>query len=285
MTFPWHWADRGKKIRIESAGQLARPVTCLIASRHGSLEFAANQICLWVQMRGESWVDASEGRFQLQAGHWLILERDSHPITHAGSNGLCLGLAIAHQDLQVALPAAQTRLYPGQGNGLSHTELQVYLRLWRRLQRTRMSDNAWVELHPLLNYMTSLQAPLQDSIRRCPGRSHGHRHQVFSRLQRTRLYMQGHRNRMVRMTELADLANFSSYYFSRTYTQVYEERPQATATRLRLEHAGELLASTMLPIGEIAAASGFENCCSFARAFRAHFGISATDYRRGNQAA
>jgi len=32
-------------------------------------------------------------------------------------------------------------------------------------------------------------------------------------------------------------------------------------------------------IGEVASASGFDNCCSFARAFRARFGTSATRYR------
>jgi AraC family transcriptional regulator len=32
-------------------------------------------------------------------------------------------------------------------------------------------------------------------------------------------------------------------------------------------------------VGEVAAASGFDNCCSFARAFRARFGMSASHYR------
>ena len=40
-------------------------------------------------------------------------------------------------------------------------------------------------------------------------------------------------------------------------------------------------------IGEVAAASGFDNCCSFARAFRARFGVSATALprRRARSAA
>jgi len=48
---------------------------------------------------------------------------------------------------------------------------------------------------------------------------------------------------------------------------------------MRLEHAADLLTSTSMMIGEVAAASGFDNCCSFARAFRARFGQSATRYR------
>ena len=38
-------------------------------------------------------------------------------------------------------------------------------------------------------------------------------------------------------------------------------------------------------IGEVAAASGFDNCCSFARAFRARFGQSATRYRSAARVA
>jgi AraC family transcriptional regulator len=48
---------------------------------------------------------------------------------------------------------------------------------------------------------------------------------------------------------------------------------------MRLERAADLLTSTTMMIGEVAAASGFDNCCSFARAFRARFGVSATRYR------
>ena len=36
---------------------------------------------------------------------------------------------------------------------------------------------------------------------------------------------------------------------------------------------------------EVAAASGFDNCCSFARAFRARFGTSASRYRTASAAS
>ncbi|HCV96778.1 MAG TPA: AraC family transcriptional regulator, partial [Stenotrophomonas sp.] len=49
--------------------------------------------------------------------------------------------------------------------------------------------------------------------------------------------------------------------------------------RLRLERAADLLRDTDMMIGEVAAASGFDNCCSFARAFRARYGQSASGFR------
>jgi len=48
---------------------------------------------------------------------------------------------------------------------------------------------------------------------------------------------------------------------------------------LRLERAADLLRDTDMMVGEVAAASGFDNCCSFARAFRARYGQSASRFR------
>src|SRR3546814_3898143 len=57
------------------------------------------------------------------------------------------------------------------------------------------------------------------------------------------------------------------------------ESPQAASARMRLERAADLLDNSEMMIGEVAAASGFDNCCSFARAFRVRYGMSATGYR------
>src|SRR5690606_30760347 len=89
-------------------------------------------------------------------------------------------------------------------------------------------------------------------------------------------------DRVVRVAELAQLTNFSSWYVSKTFQSLYEESPQALSARLRLERAADLLRDTSMMIGEVAAASGFDNCCSFARAFRARFGMSASHYREAD---
>ena len=49
------------------------------------------------------------------------------------------------------------------------------------------------------------------------------------------------------------------------------------ATRLEVE--APFFSDTDMLVGEVAAASGFDNCCSFARAFRARYGLSASGYR------
>ena len=82
-----------------------------------------------------------------------------------------------------------------------------------------------------------------------------------------------------RLTELAELTSFSSWYLSKTFHGLYDESPQAASVRLRLERACELLAHTDAAIGEIGAACGFDNSCSFARAFRTRFRTTASAWR------
>ena len=60
---------------------------------------------------------------------------------------------------------------------------------------------------------------------------------------------------------------------------LYGEGPQAMAARLRLNHAAHLLQGTSLSVGEVGAVCGFENNCSFSRAFRERYGLPPSTYR------
>jgi AraC family transcriptional regulator len=274
------WADRGRTLRCGETTTPHAPPRCLAVSRQGNLGLQARRFSLWVQVRGEAWIESAEGRFRLRPGQWIALDRESRPTVQASSTGLCLGMSFEAGGSPSRRPADDSRVYPGRGR-LNRRERVVFLRLWRRAcPRALMGAGSHGDTRPLLAFMAEVQRDLQRFAQRCPGRTRGHRHQVFVRLQRARLYLKGHHHRRIPMRELARLVNFSHSYFSRTYTFVYEEQPQVTASRIRLAHAADLLISTGAPIGEIAQASGFENNCSFSRAFRAHFGISATDYRR-----
>ncbi|MEN5203136.1 AraC family transcriptional regulator [Stenotrophomonas sp. TWI700] len=163
---------------------------------------------------------------------------------------------------------------------MSASDLQVSLRLWRGIgEVSSVSIDAAGGPRLLLLHLADLQRGVDAQVLRCPGRSLGRKRQVMARLQRCRLFLEGHTDRVVRIGELADLASLSYWYFSKAFQAVYGESPQACGVRLRLERAARLLRNSHMIIGEVAAASGFENAGSFARAFRAHFGACATDYR------
>jgi AraC family transcriptional regulator len=282
------FADRGSAVDL---GHLAlergagdATARWLAVARMGSLRTGASGFSIWIQLRGETRVAAREGSFTLRPGEWLALDRDSAPELQAGRSGATLGVLLP------ADPGGGRRgeLLPGRG-GMSLRDLRIAIRLWRNGrdastgerfgERPGRGEAALRALASMLAHLCALQRVMDGGISRCPGRSVRRKRQVFGRLQRARLFLDGHRNRVVRLTELAELTSFSSWYLSKTFHDIYEESPQAASVRLRLEHACDLLASTDDSISEIGAACGFDNSCSFARAFRARFFSTATAYR------
>lgn len=269
------WADRGRQLRVDAGEPPADFNRCLGVARLGAAAVPAPLFSVWIQLRGRGWVESREGRFDMGAGDWIMLERDSSPQVQAGGHGLCIGLALDGEALAALQALADVTLYAGRGS-LSHRERRTALRLWREAA----PEGDVQAVRPLLLFLASVQRDLAAKVRHCPGRSRSHKRQVFGRMQRARLYLEGHSDRVVRIDEVARLANFSSWYFSKAFHELYGESPQSLAARLRLERAAALLRSTSMMVGEVAAASGFDNSCSFARAFRARFGVTATRYRQ-----
>jgi AraC family transcriptional regulator len=78
---------------------------------------------------------------------------------------------------------------------------------------------------------------------------------------------------------LAHWANLSEFHFMRIYRALAGESLGATIQRLRLGRAIHLLASTSLPVSEIAGRVGYETPQAFARAFRQMFDATPSDVR------
>ncbi|MCC4619444.1 helix-turn-helix transcriptional regulator [Xanthomonas cassavae CFBP 4642] len=266
-------ADRGLALSLDGASE-STSTTGLAVSRLGSIRTTSATFTLWVQLRGRAWVESKEGRFRLRAGDWIAFDKDSHPTVQADRSALCVGVSLDGDSLQSLAELTDATLYPGRSH-LSRSDLRIALRLWRNAA----VQSGCASARPLLLHLAAMQRDFIEQEQRCPGRSRSRRRQVFGRMQRARLYLEGNSDRVVRISELAQLTNFSGWYVSKTFQSLYEESPQALSARLRLERASDLLRDTSMMIGEVAAASGFDNCCSFARAFRARFGVSASRYR------
>jgi AraC family transcriptional regulator len=228
-----------------------------------------------LQLRGSAWVESKEGKFRLRQREWIAFEKESRPLIQAGRDGMCIGVSLDSDALRMLGTLADSSVYTGRGR-MTQAEARLALRLWREAQGPGTSIH---HLRPLLLHIASLQREMSGGVQRCPGRSRMRKRQVFGRMQRARMYLEGNSHRVVRIGELAELTNFSSWYLSKTFQSLYEESPQSLSARLRLERAAMLLRDTDMMIGEVAAASGFDNCCSFARAFRSKYGTSATRYR------
>jgi AraC family transcriptional regulator len=248
---------------------------------------------VWLQLRGVTRVAAREGVFELRRGDWLVLDRDSCPELQADRNALTLGLTLA--PLAVS-ERRRSELLPGLG-WMPVADRRIAMRLWRNgagqegagqgrepaSPHDRPQDDRAHAIQAAVAHLSGLQGRLDPAIARCPGRSVARKRQVFARLQRARLFLQGHCDRVVRLGELAALTSFSSWYLSKTFHAIYRESPQSASVRLRLERACALLVGSDRAIGEVGVACGFDNSCSFARAFRARYGLTASDYRHAHR--
>lgn len=83
------------------------------------------------------------------------------------------------------------------------------------------------------------------------------------------------------LEEIAGAASFSMFHFHRIFKAVTGETVAGFTRRLRLElAANRLLSKQRDDITTVAMACGFSSSQNFAKAFRAHFDTTPTDYRR-----
>jgi len=106
------------------------------------------------------------------------------------------------------------------------------------------------------------------------------RAEYIGRINRVLDYVQAHLGEDLALEKLADIACFSHFHFHRIFSSIVGETPADFVKRVRLESAaGRLVATRTGAITGIALDLGFGSSAAFARAFRAHFGMSASEWR------
>jgi AraC family transcriptional regulator len=283
MKMQTAWIDRNQLLEAGTDFNNPELVGVMAVSRTGSIVLQSPLVSFWVVVRGSADLEAREGRFHLRAGEWVVLEPDSRPSVYAERGSLVLGVTLSQAMRPRIRQFTHLDLHTGRGE-LSRSELRQCLRLWRQTGLFGKSGRVYASdevnpLVPLLRHICNVQYDFRRLIDHCPGRSMRRKSQVFDRMQRARLFLEGNVDRNVRLAELAELSNVSTWYFTKIFHALYGEGPQAMAARLRLGRAARLLAETMLSVSEIGAVCGFENNCSFSRAFRERYGTPPSLYR------
>ncbi len=101
-----------------------------------------------------------------------------------------------------------------------------------------------------------------------------------SHLNRVTEYINRHYPEDLSLEKLAAVAHFSKYHFHRLFHEYFKETVHDYVRRVRLEHAARLLTTDLnASIAQIAETCGFSSSQNFARAFKAHFGVSPTSAR------
>ena len=106
------------------------------------------------------------------------------------------------------------------------------------------------------------------------------RAEYAARMNRVVDHIQDHLDAPLDLERLAAIACFSPFHFHRLFSAWMGETLQAFVHRLRLERAAQALVfDTRKSVTEIALDCGFSGSSAFARAFKAAFGLSASEWR------
>ena len=112
-----------------------------------------------------------------------------------------------------------------------------------------------------------------------------HRLEYEKRVNRALDHIQRHLGDELTLAGLARVAAFSPFHFHRVFKAITGETVFGFIHRLRIERAAVALTThTGESVLAVALDHGFSSAATFARAFRAHFGMSATEWRDGGAA-
>jgi len=101
-----------------------------------------------------------------------------------------------------------------------------------------------------------------------------------ARILRVLEHIQGHLDSALAPQDLARVAHFSPYHFQRLFRAMVGESVMGHLRRLRLERAAARLKYTENSVTDIAFEAGYEVHEAFTRAFRRHFEVSPSEFRR-----
>ncbi|QIK69524.1 helix-turn-helix transcriptional regulator [Erysipelothrix sp. HDW6C] len=94
-------------------------------------------------------------------------------------------------------------------------------------------------------------------------------------------YIEMHLDEPIRLAPLAKHIGVSSYHFHRIFKMHSQETLQQYISRVKMERAGiYLYVHQSVTITEMAQNYGYADASAFNKAFRRHFGMSPTQFRK-----
>src|SRR5258706_14607417 len=109
-----------------------------------------------------------------------------------------------------------------------------------------------------------------------------HRLEYERRVNRVIDHIRVHLGGDLSLDRLAAVAAFSPFHFHRVFKSITGETLFEYIQRMRIERAAQsLMLRPDVPGLDVGLHCGFASAATFARAFKAHFGMSATQWRAG----
>ena len=122
-----------------------------------------------------------------------------------------------------------------------------------------------------------------NAITRFPGITSGKQHEYIEKFMNICNYITEHCSENINMEELANLAGFSKFHFSRLFKQFSGMSCYEYLLQKRVALAEQLLIQPDISITEAAMLSGFNSLSTFNRVFKSHKNCTPSEYKNLNR--
>lgn len=100
-------------------------------------------------------------------------------------------------------------------------------------------------------------------------------------INKTEDYIEENLEQKITLKELANNIHLSEYHFHRLFKKFSSETLNEFITRIKMERSAiYLVVNSQISITEIAYRYGYCDSSSYCRAFKKHFGVSPTEFRK-----
>lgn len=162
-------------------------------------------------------------------------------------------------------------------------KLRFYLNeITREYQETMPLTEACVYSLMIRFFVAFGRASLNMS-ERFPGITTSKQHEYIEKFMMVCNYITEHCTENITVDDLADLAGFSKFHFSRLFKQFANMSCYEYLTRKRITHAEQLLIQPNLSITDVAMLSGFGSLSTFNRIFKATKNCTPSEYKNLNR--
>lgn len=135
-------------------------------------------------------------------------------------------------------------------------------------------------LYALLHELLKEHRLVKHAIGQLSAVRHSTRVETYRRVSRAKDYLLSCYDENLSIDKLAGIACLAPFHFLRTFKQIFGITPHQMLTKIRLQHAENLLVDTVHPISQVSLRVGFDNLSSFTRLFTTQFGVSPRKFRK-----
>lgn len=134
-----------------------------------------------------------------------------------------------------------------------------------------------------IQHMRDLYELLYELHQHFPKPFHVVKNERYSNVREAIRYINDNYMHAISINDVAKHVNVSRSYLYKMFKKHIDQSPQHYLIHIRMYHASQLFKETDLQSQEIADRVGYKDPLLFSRAFKKHFGVTATQYREEQQ--